>query len=208
MASQTTGKFNRLTNRGTRVCNICGKRRQEGNIEWGTGLCFPCYEEAGFENEHQDGYHDDAPVPADCPMCREAVAVDMASQHERGEHIGSTRTDSCAACKAMYSPPAGSKPRRELRPYQVWLQTVSMDTVIETTDYTEILGCTAQTAWQRWAAAYQKPMTAQQAWNKMDKAEKAALLATYKGIDAEWEAIRAAVDAEDAADAAAVAVAS
>jgi hypothetical protein len=174
MASQTTGKFNRLTNRGTRVCNICGKRRQEGNIEWGTGLCFPCYEEAGFENEHQDGYHDDAPVPADCPMCREAAPV--------------------AAVKVMTSP----KPRRELRPYQVWLQTVQMDTVIETTDFIERLGVSTSWAWQRWAVAYTKPMSAQQAWNKMDKAEKAALLATFKGIDAEWEAIRAAVDAEDA----------
>lgn len=35
----------------------------------GCDLCTSCYEDAGMENAHADGYHDDAPDP-DCPACK------------------------------------------------------------------------------------------------------------------------------------------
>lgn len=57
---------------GVYTCKCCGKRtRETGECESGVGLCVTCYNEAGLENEHQDGYHD---VPnANCPMCRGAA---------------------------------------------------------------------------------------------------------------------------------------
>lgn len=36
----------------------------------GAKLCAPCYDEAGIENEHADGYHDDEPDPDRCRDCR------------------------------------------------------------------------------------------------------------------------------------------
>lgn len=34
----------------------------------GNGCCPSCWEEAGFENEHSDGYHEQA-RQAGCPLC-------------------------------------------------------------------------------------------------------------------------------------------
>jgi len=53
-------------------CYCCQQRKPVA--EWdrdsaGVELCASCYEEAGLENEHQDGYHSDNPDPK-CPMCR------------------------------------------------------------------------------------------------------------------------------------------
>jgi hypothetical protein len=56
---------------GVYVCKACGKRtRETGECESGVELCRDCYEDAGYENEHQDGYHDDEPNPS-CPWCRQ-----------------------------------------------------------------------------------------------------------------------------------------
>lgn len=63
-------KFSRM-NRPDVYCKVCGKRTTR-NTGGGTGLCGPCYDEAGLENEHADGHHDEAPH-ADCPDCKEAV---------------------------------------------------------------------------------------------------------------------------------------
>lgn len=59
--------------RGSAVytCRVCGKRtRETGDSESFVFLCAACYEEAGWENEHQDGYHEDQPNPS-CPFCKE-----------------------------------------------------------------------------------------------------------------------------------------
>lgn len=48
-------------------CRSCGKRTTNDAGE-GTGLCKDCYVEAGLENEHQDGMHEE-PVMT-CPLCR------------------------------------------------------------------------------------------------------------------------------------------
>ena len=61
-------------------CSDCGKlTRETGNSEslLGDGVCRSCYDEAGLENEHQDGYHDATEenrkngfgFNEDCPMC-------------------------------------------------------------------------------------------------------------------------------------------
>lgn len=55
-------------NRGTAVCQECGKRTWENRVT--SGMCEPCYEVAGLEVSHEDGYHDNARED-DCPLCKE-----------------------------------------------------------------------------------------------------------------------------------------
>ena len=60
--------------RGSSVykCDYCGKMtRDTGRGEF-DGVCARCYEEAGWENEHQNSPdHDGAgPQPDECPICR------------------------------------------------------------------------------------------------------------------------------------------
>ena len=73
------GKFNRNTNRGTKLCRLCKTRKQEANIDHSTGLCQNfdrgCFELAGLENSHSDNKgagpewdHEVTPSP-DCPTC-------------------------------------------------------------------------------------------------------------------------------------------
>lgn len=57
---------------GVYVCLGCGKRtRETGSSESNVELCIDCYDDAGMENEHDDGHHDDNPH-SDCRWCREA----------------------------------------------------------------------------------------------------------------------------------------
>lgn len=72
-----TGKFAHGTNRGTKRCVSCKRNTQEGNVDRSTGLCMMhperpgkigCYDLAGIDNEHEDGYHDDAPDD-NCSIC-------------------------------------------------------------------------------------------------------------------------------------------
>ena len=51
-------------------CKACGKLTTQDVDGAGLSLCRRCYEEAGLENEHQDGLHDAAPVKG-CPACEE-----------------------------------------------------------------------------------------------------------------------------------------
>jgi len=47
----------------------CGRKLDPANKDaMGVDLCPTCYDEAGLENEHSDGYHD-KPNPA-CPGCQ------------------------------------------------------------------------------------------------------------------------------------------
>ncbi len=55
---------------GCYVCRECGKRtRETGDCESGVDLCLACYNLAGIENSHCDGYHDEVP-DMDCPLCK------------------------------------------------------------------------------------------------------------------------------------------
>lgn len=50
----------------------CGRKLDPANKDaMGVDLCPTCYDEAGLENEHSDGYHEEEPDP-DCPDCRSA----------------------------------------------------------------------------------------------------------------------------------------
>lgn len=52
-------------------CVCCRTRRIANPAETahGVDLCVRCYDEAGFENAHSDGHHDDAP-DANCHVCQ------------------------------------------------------------------------------------------------------------------------------------------
>jgi len=55
---QKPGKFNEVTNPGTAICVICGRRRQAANMERrhsGNDICRDCYDMAGDENAVMDG---------------------------------------------------------------------------------------------------------------------------------------------------------
>jgi hypothetical protein len=61
------------TNRGTKACEFCGvlswAARQDETAN--RAMCQACYDSAGYENEHQDGYHNDRYEPK-CPTCNPA----------------------------------------------------------------------------------------------------------------------------------------
>jgi hypothetical protein len=55
----------------TYLCNCCGKRTRStgrGDNEHAK-LCAKCFDIAGLENEHSDGFHRDQPNP-ECPDCK------------------------------------------------------------------------------------------------------------------------------------------
>lgn len=76
----TPGKFTRGANTGTLVCDACGKRKQVANMavhtDKGRGVCNPCYDLAGLENAHADGYHSETPDPA-CPECNTSTSKEQ-----------------------------------------------------------------------------------------------------------------------------------
>lgn len=60
----------------TYTCPGCGESRPVS--DWsrdslGCELCAACFDAAGLENEHADGYHDDDPCP-DCALCGAVVS--------------------------------------------------------------------------------------------------------------------------------------
>jgi hypothetical protein len=55
------------------VCNKRTRSTGRGDNEL-VRLCAQCYDEAGVENEHQDGGHEPGSLPEECPMCRQAQA--------------------------------------------------------------------------------------------------------------------------------------
>jgi hypothetical protein len=55
------------------TCISCGKRtRHTGEQALGSELCPICWDDAGIENEHSDGFHDEQPDP-NCPLCSAAA---------------------------------------------------------------------------------------------------------------------------------------
>jgi hypothetical protein len=48
------------------ACRGCGKTTNAGSN--GLDLCAKCFDEAGLENEHQDGMHDGESAEG-CPFC-------------------------------------------------------------------------------------------------------------------------------------------
>lgn len=55
---------------GCYACRVCGKKTRStgrGDNE-NVRLCVSCWDAAGLDNEHSDGYHDDTPN-AHCIRC-------------------------------------------------------------------------------------------------------------------------------------------
>jgi hypothetical protein len=63
----------------------------------GTEYCDDCFEQAGLENEHQDGYHDEGRY-ANCPICTPSCVVDRSKPSNT---ITDVRKGSHAGCYAI-----------------------------------------------------------------------------------------------------------
>ena len=61
----------------TYTCHVCTKVTRDVSGEGSTELCAECFDEAGLENEHFDGYHDaDQEGPNDhCPHCQDSSCI-------------------------------------------------------------------------------------------------------------------------------------
>ena len=57
----------RVARGATIECGECGKVKLASEFD-GNSVCASCFDEAGIENEHSDGYHDEAPEPQ-CVQC-------------------------------------------------------------------------------------------------------------------------------------------
>lgn len=69
-------------------------------------MCNRCYDMAGYENEHQDGYHDDEPHPF-CPMCDESLLKDRSRKGHVGTTVAKGSHAECYAAKAHAATKAG-----------------------------------------------------------------------------------------------------
>ena len=102
-ASTTSAKL--VTIRKGTVCTVCEqlirntKAERENRQHNGTELCAQCFHEAGLENEHQDGLHDEQ-ANDECPMCREVPVCPR--QH--------TAAGAIARCAAYYARNGRFKP--------------------------------------------------------------------------------------------------
>lgn len=59
--------------RSTYTCRVCTKQTRNTGDEGSADLCADCYDEAGVENEHLDGYHDEP--HAHCPACQDSQCI-------------------------------------------------------------------------------------------------------------------------------------
>jgi hypothetical protein len=55
-------------------CDVCQEPIGRGHDGVSAGICEICWEEAGWENEHQDGGHEPGERTDCCPMCRKDTA--------------------------------------------------------------------------------------------------------------------------------------
>lgn len=57
-----------------RTCTYCSIRLTAKNSEkFNDGYCNACFEQAGIENDHQDGNHEAGSEMTTCPMCNPAI---------------------------------------------------------------------------------------------------------------------------------------
>jgi hypothetical protein len=68
-------------------CHDCNVQLNSSNAKLDTSrinrMCDRCYDMAGLENEHQDGYHEDQAV-ADCLMCNPDARGDRSRKGHEG----------------------------------------------------------------------------------------------------------------------------
>lgn len=67
-ATKQVAKLKRMA--AVHPCNNCGEPMGLGHDGVSAGSCEVCWEEAGWENHHLDGQHEQGEMPECCPMCR------------------------------------------------------------------------------------------------------------------------------------------
>jgi len=94
-----------------KMCNSCKTRR--ASSENMAELCNPCYEYAGWENQHQDDNHDEGEnLTPDCLVCHgtDPAEIPVVKGHSNG--IKKSHT-SHAACKHPSTKADRAKCRKE-----------------------------------------------------------------------------------------------
>lgn len=97
--------------RNVRTCADCHKQLNRSNCTYSlmnSDTCDACFDIAGIENEHQDGYHEaDQEGPnARCPMCTGVAIADASREGHagttvaRGSHADCYKINAHAATKA------------------------------------------------------------------------------------------------------------
>lgn len=91
------------------ACHTCDRRLTPANradLKRDAGsdyryMCTHCYDEAGLENEHADGYHDDA-LNTECPVCNDQAVEEIAEEAAITTKAGKPRSvRSHAECYAQ-----------------------------------------------------------------------------------------------------------
>lgn len=110
-----TARKNRPAN-----CTICDFKltkatRSTENPE----LCDVCWDQAGLENAHMDGWHDEGNADDDCPACgapvgRAGLGIDLKPSTSTGPQKHRSHAE-CYANKAHDKSPAGRAGCRKFR---------------------------------------------------------------------------------------------
>lgn len=91
--------------RSPRTCIDCNVQLNRSNCTASLNaddMCDRCFEMAGYENDHQDGWHDaDNEGPnAHCPMCDESLRKDRSRKGHAGTTVARGSHAECYAAKA------------------------------------------------------------------------------------------------------------
>jgi len=101
--------------RTRRLCTDCKIQLNRSNCDPSNNcpdVCNRCFDMAGYENEHLDGYHDDEPLTGICPSCSPEIVKD----HSRKGHEGTTvARGSHAECYAKDAHPKTKEGRAACR---------------------------------------------------------------------------------------------
>jgi nitrate/TMAO reductase-like tetraheme cytochrome c subunit len=111
---------NTTRRRNVRTCTDCHKQLNSSNCSPSLNApdyCDSCFEVAGLENDHQDGYHGpgaDGPH-ADCPMCTGVPIADASRKGHAGTTVARGSHADCYAAKAHDATKAGRAGCRKLK---------------------------------------------------------------------------------------------
>ena len=97
------------------TCTVCSVKLTSKNRDIDAPhLCVTCFEEAGLENEHMDGFHDDEPE-ARCPMCVEQPRPEVKTGHHNTAPKSHGSHSECYAKQLHAKTPAGRAACRKAR---------------------------------------------------------------------------------------------
>jgi hypothetical protein len=99
--------------RTKRTCTVCGVRltARNNNPANNSDLCDTCFEQAGWENDHQDGNHKPGSEMDRCPMCNPDI-VPTHSDRSWFSHAGCDHPSTKAARAACRRERANSSKER------------------------------------------------------------------------------------------------